>query len=186
MRRSDREMGREFALKVIDEAPWAVVSVADGNRVHAVPLSVVRIDEDLYFHCAHEGRKAELYDGNPDVTAVFVSQAAVPHLFTQEELEAKLSDETFLGQILSKIFTTTYSSAIVEGTIEKIVDDRQKTRALRAICEKYTPHAMDYFDAAILSSLNMTAVYRIPMNQVTAKRKAFDASGEEMKWGRME
>ena len=154
------------------------------NRFTLFP-SVVRIDEDLYFHWAREGQvpnsTTEIQMSLPSLSA-----AAVPHLFTQEELEAKLSDETFLGQILSKIFTTTYSSAIVEGTIEKIVDDRQKTRALRAICEKYTPHAMDYFDAAILSSLNMTAVYRIPMNQVTAKRKAFDASGEEMKWGRME
>jgi hypothetical protein len=46
---------------------------------------------------------------------------------------------------------------------------------------------MAAFDAAIERSLDRTAVVKITLTeQPTGKRKQYDKSGEEMKWGRME
>ena len=46
---------------------------------------------------------------------------------------------------------------------------------------------MDAFDDAIARSLDRTAVVRITLTDLpTGKRKKYDSSGEEMKWGRME
>ena len=45
---------------------------------------------------------------------------------------------------------------------------------------------MDHFQDAIDRSLGRTAVIRVDITKVTGKRKKYDASGVEMKWGRME
>ena len=57
MRRKDREKDFDFALKVIDEAPYGVAAFIDmeGNP-YAIQLSLVRIGDHLYFHPAHIGR----------------------------------------------------------------------------------------------------------------------------------
>jgi hypothetical protein len=45
---------------------------------------------------------------------------------------------------------------------------------------------MAYFEAAASASLDITDVYQIEIESVTAKRKKFDQQGQEMKFQRME
>ena len=98
-----------------------------------------------------------------------------------------LSDQGKYGDFLSKVFTTEFSSAIVTGRVESIdyADKADEFRlAMRAVCEKYTPDKMDFFDSALDFSLKRLAVFSISIDSITAKRKKFDADGEEMKWQR--
>jgi len=44
---------------------------------------------------------------------------------------------------------------------------------------------MHYFPQATRSGLGITAVYAVDITHLTAKRKKFDALGDEMKWQRM-
>ena len=62
----------------------------------------------------------------------------------------------------------------------------EKIKAMKLICEKYTPSKMDYFHIAIKSGLDKTNVYEIKIEELTAKRKKYDVNNEEMKWERME
>ena len=51
MRRKDREMSEEFALKIIDKSRYGIVSMIDSdNMPYGLPLSIVRDDKNLYFH----------------------------------------------------------------------------------------------------------------------------------------
>ena len=43
---------------------------------------------------------------------------------------------------------------------------------------------MDYFNMAIKAGLKRTNVYKIEIEEIKAKRKKYDESGEEMKWRR--
>ena len=65
-------------------------------------------------------------------------------------------------------------------------DEQEKLRAIKLICEKYAPTKMEYFNLAVESGLQIVNIYKIEIEELTAKRKKFDAHGEELKWGRME
>ena len=152
MRRTDRERDRAFAYEVIDRCAYGVAAMtgADGAP-YCVPLSLVRLEDRLYFHCALEGTKLELLRKNPQVCLSFVAQ----------------------NQAAEDKFTTYFQSANVVGTACEVTDSQEKILALRALCEKLTPANMtgDNFDRAIAKSLPRTGVWCIQMETVTGKEK---------------
>lgn len=166
MKRKDREMDKKFALHIIDEkSKYSVVSMIlpDGTP-YCVPLSIIRIENSLYFHCAAEGLKITALSTNPQVCVSFVGDVN------------PLKDK----------FTTEYESAIVKGKAFFVSDVQEKINALKAICLHYTPENMSEFDISIEKSLSRTFVVRIDIDEITAKRKKYDTKGIEMKFGRME
>ena len=61
MRRKDRQMDKEFALKVIDESQYASLGLVTDTGVMLRVLSVVRKDSRLYFHSATKGSKVDAF-----------------------------------------------------------------------------------------------------------------------------
>jgi len=155
MRRSDRQQDLDFSLAVIDRCSHGTVAFSTGDEMpYCIPLSLVRVDNSLYFHCAAEGTKIRLLRKNPRVCVSFVAQDA-PGLEEPHN------------------FTTFYQSAVATGTAHEVTEDEEKIAALRALCEKTTPSFMtpERFDAAIRSALSITAVWRIDMEEITGKAK---------------
>lgn len=187
MRRKDREMTKEFGLEVIDKSKYGVISMIDeDNELYGIPLSIVRDENSLYFHSAMGGKKVEIFEKNPKVSIAFVGETKIPENYTEEELDEIVKDESKAVLLISKVFTTEYESAVVTGKVKLVEDEEEKIKAMRLICEKYTKAKMDYFDMAIKAGLKRTNVYRIDIEEISAKRKEYDIHGEEMKWGRME
>ena len=150
MRRKDRERDEKFALGVIDSAPYGVMALTDEKgEPYAIPLSLVRIGGFLYFHSAHEGTKNDIIKNNPKVVVTFADNV-VP---AENE------------------FTTGYDSAIVKGTVTEITEKNEKIEALRMLSERYCPANMERFDKAIEKSLNITAIFKMSMDEVTGKQK---------------
>ena len=148
MRRADREQDRDFGLAVIDTCEYGTVAI-QGQQPYCLPLSLVRVGEDLYFHCALEGKKLELLRENNRVWVSFVGS------------NTAAEDD----------FTTYFTSAMVLGTATQVTDREEKITALRALCEKLTPANMADFDRAIQASLNRTGIWKIHMDEITAKEK---------------
>ncbi|HHV27095.1 pyridoxamine 5'-phosphate oxidase family protein [Anaerosalibacter bizertensis] len=187
MRRKDREMTKAFGLEVIDKSKYGVISMIDeDNEPYGIPLSIVRDENNLYFHSAMGGKKVEIFEENPKVSIAFVGETKIPENYTEEELDEIVKDESKAVLLISKVFTTEYESAVVTGKVKLVEDEEEKIKAMRLICEKYTKTKMDYFDMAIKAGLKRTNVYRIDIEEINAKRKKYDLNGEEMKWGRME
>ena len=164
-------MPAQWALEVLDRAPYVTVSMTDPDSglPYSVPLSLARADErTFYFHCAMEGRKLDILARNPAVCLTAVAKCK-PTVGPKD------------GS-----FTLEYQSAIAFGTAAPVTDDSEKIEALRLICQRFLPHHMDAFDAAIARSLARTAVVRITLTAPpTGKRKQYDPSGNELKYGRM-
>jgi len=184
MRRKDREMSKEFGLKVIDKASYGVLNLSDSATAYGVPLSIARVDETLYFHSAKVGQKCDLIVDGQDVHLVFVGEVQAPTVFDPDQIQKLSETSEQFGKVLSELFTTEFESAMVVGTIREVKEDGEKIKGLRAISEKFTPQWMMYFECVAESSLKITAVYAIDIVDITAKRKKYDASGQEMKWGR--
>lgn len=186
MRRKDREMDWEFGLSVIDKARFAIMTLVDEhNSAYSIPISPSRIGNYVYMHSALEGRKIDILKSNPNVRLVFVGDTHIPEPITDDEFN-RYNNENRLVQLVSTKFTTEFESAIINGKAIFVEDQNEKIKGLRAISEKYTPLNMKYFDAAVGSSISRTCVIKIEILEITAKRKKYDAKGEEMKWGRME
>ena len=164
-------MGADWALEVMDKAPYITVGMTDGDGMpYSVPLSLARTDEKtFYFHCAMEGKKLDILREKPRVCLTAVSKCK-PTVGPKD------------GS-----FTLEFKSAIAFGKAEIVADDNEKREALRAICQRFLPNHMDAFDAAVARSMSRTAVVRITLTEPpVGKRKQYDANGDEMKYGRME
>ena len=156
MRRADRQQDRAFALDLIDRCSHGVVAISSGEDTpYCLPLSLVRVEDALYFHCARAGRKLDLLRRNPRVCVTFVGE-----------------DRPFFSDSPAS-YSTYFQSAIVTGTATEVTDDREKTAALLALCQKVTPDHVGggKFEEAIGRSLSVTAVWKIRMEEVTGKAK---------------
>lgn len=155
MRRNDRAQALDFSLALIDRCTNGVMALNTGDGTpYCLPLSFVRVDDKLYFHCAREGRKVDLMRADPRVCVTFVG-GDVP---------------TFVAPAM---YTTYFQSVIVTGTAQEVTDDREKTTALLALCQKLTPNDVseDKFRPAVEHSLKATAVWRIQMDEISGKAK---------------
>lgn len=181
MRRKDREMDREFAYSLIDKASFGTLSLRDEDKPYGIPLSLVREGDNLYFHSAKQGKKVELLAHNPYVSVTFVGDTNIPELFSQEELEEMARDESKAAVLISNVFTTEFASAIVTGRAQLVAEEAERVKAIKLICEKYTPTKMAYFAMALKSGLKRMNLYKIQIDEVTAKRKKYDEQGKEIK-----
>nr|WP_300003390.1 pyridoxamine 5'-phosphate oxidase family protein [Tissierella sp.] len=187
MRRRDREMDKEFGFKIIDCSRYGVLSMIDKeNLPYGLPLSMVRDGNAIYFHSANEGKKVEVLKTNSKVAITFVGEVRVPENYSYDELEAMKDDPSKAVKFISSVFTTEFESALVKGEAEIIEDEEEKIYAMKLICEKYTPSKMEYFSAAIGAGISRTRVYKIEIQDISAKRKKYDEKGVEMKWGRID
>ena len=165
MRRKDREMGKDFALAVVDKCEYAVISMTlENNTAYSIPISIIRDGEYIYFHSALEGKKIDALRNNPHVCITCVGNT----------------------NVVQEHFTTEYESAIIVGIAEELSNQDEMIHGLKILCEKYTPLNMANFSAAIEKSLFRTAVWKVKIQEITGKRKKYDSSGVEMKFGRME
>ena len=148
LRRKEREMNRDDALLVMDEAEYATLAMADARGCpYCVPVNLVRVGESLYFHGAQQGKKTDILRQNPRVCACFVCGV----------------------EIVQSKYTTHYRSVIVTGTAYEVTEPTQKIEALFALSQRFCPDFLDQFDQELARCLPATAVWRIQIETVTGK-----------------
>ena len=153
MRRNDRARDREFSLALIDRCTHGVMALSTGEDTpYCLPLSFVRAGDDLYFHCARQGRKVDLLRRSPQVCVTFVGD----------------DRPVFAAPAM---YSTYFQSVIVTGTAGEVTDPEEKTAALRALCQKLTPEHMGGFAQAIEKSLDVTAVWKVQIEEISGKAK---------------
>lgn len=182
MRRKDREMDLDFARNVIDRSQYGVLAcVTPAGKPYAIPLSIARAGDRLFFHSATAGSKVEYLPDGQEVALSFVSYAQVPELFSLDELAKMVNETDAASRLGSKVFTTEFESACVHGRIYELTGLTDKIAGLRCICEKFTPDKMAFFESAARDALHITKVYEIRIESLTGKRKRFDAQGNDLK-----
>ena len=161
----------EQAYKLIDNAQYAVISLANDNEPYGIPISVVRIGDSLYFHTGQKGKKIDFLKENPRVSISFIGEVEVPDLYDKNQIEEMVTDPSKHGKFVNTVFTTNFESVIVNGDAELLLEDKEKIEVMRAICQKYTPNMIDYFDIPITRSLNITNVYKVSIENFKVRSK---------------
>lgn len=106
-----------------------------------------------------------MYKDGKIVELVAVSQNKVPTP-SYEFCESIKDSASKLG---SNIFTTEYLSAIAKAY--EVTNESQKIKALELLCRKYTPDYMDYFKTAAYGLLDITSIYELKIQCLSAKAK---------------
>ena len=150
MRKNKYETSVAKAWEIFDASPFATLACKRKNgNPYAVNLSMARIGETLYFHCANEGEKNDGFQLYPQVCVSAVSKNVV----------------------VEEMFTVKYESVILDGTIQMVADREEKLQALKAICERFTPSVMERFQSAAEKSIDITSIYKIEVQTITGKAK---------------
>ena len=146
MRRSDREQSLEFSLELIDRCKHGTVAFAtEDGAPYCIPLSLVRVGDKLYFHCAKQGHKTDLLHRDGRVCVTFVGA----------------DDPAFVAPAM---YTTYFQSVVVMGRAAEVTDTKEKADALRALCRKLTPHDLG-------ECLEKKKKKSMSMDQITGKAK---------------
>ncbi len=147
MRRSDRQIGEEEALKLLKEAQYGVLStIGENGYAYGVPLNYAYSDGALYFHCAQEGGKLN--------NIAFNNKVSFCVLGTSKPVADK--------------FTYKYTSTIVFGKCTEVFDS-EKEAALLALIEKYSGEYMEAGRKYIRNDFNVTKVMKISIEHITGK-----------------
>lgn len=148
MRKKNREINMEGAWRCFDEAPYATLGLATPKGdPYLVALSMARIQETIYFHCAMAGQKWEMLQENSNVCISAISRAIV-----KEEA-----------------FSVGYESCTIQGVASIVEDPKEKLEALYAICEKFCPTQKERFDSYLTGSVDQTGIVKVVVDSITGK-----------------
>ncbi|MCA1906667.1 MAG: pyridoxamine 5'-phosphate oxidase family protein [Desulfarculus sp.] len=150
MRRKDRAIGPDEALRILREGVFGVLStVSAQGQPYGAPLHYCLLDGAIYFHCAPEGRKLDNLAHDPRVSFCVVGS----------------------HQVLPEQFSTRYESVVVQGRASEAIGV-EKHRALEGLIDKYSAQfrtqGLDY----IAKLGHKTRVFKISLDAVSGKRRA--------------
>ena len=148
MRRKDRALSGEEAMKVLQEGEYGILSTCDGQgQPYATPVNYVLEGSKLYFHCALSGQKLDNIRENPKVCFATVGAT----------------------KVLPQRLTSRYESAIAYGQAQLVEDPGEKRMALLLLCAKYAPEDIAHARGQIRAMLEKTGVVRLDIDLVTGK-----------------
>ncbi|MDO5714120.1 MAG: pyridoxamine 5'-phosphate oxidase family protein [Tissierellia bacterium] len=148
MRRSEKQLSNERAFELLDEGEYGVLSMFGPEEYpYGVPLNYSRVKNKLYFHGAKKGSKNLFLEKNPKVCFTVTTQC----------------------DLVPEQFETYYTSVIVFGRIEEVLDEKEKTDALYSLIVKYSKDYLEEGKEYIKRSGKATKVFQMYIDHMTAK-----------------
>ena len=150
MRRKDRELNREEALRllgIIKEGTLCLAAGEDGYP-YAVPMNCALVDGALIFHGATKGEKRDIIERDNRARLVSVIGSS----------------------LVADKLTTHYECVIAKGRIEEISDRNEAIRLLCAMTGKLFGADPQSFAEKAEKGISVTNVWRMNIDEVTAKR----------------
>jgi uncharacterized protein len=152
MRRKDKEISdRQLIDSVISISQVCHVGLCDEGHAYIVPMCFGYDGQNIYLHCAKEGRKIDILKHNPEVCFVF-----------ETDCEVKKSDK-------GCSFTMRYRSVMGTGKASFIDDTGAKRKALGIIMKQYDEGIFSYADEA----LDKILVIVIDVAEMTGKKSGY-------------
>ncbi len=149
MRRKERQIDNEQALKLLDRGQYGVLStVGENGYAYGVPINYTYHKGNIYFHCAIEGSKVDNIIYNNKVSFCVVGNT--------EPIPDK--------------FSYSYESVIVFGLASE-VHNNEKEEALVTLIRKYSGEFMEKGMEYIKKDSIKTKVIKIDIEHITGKAR---------------
>lgn len=149
VRRQDRLLDVEDAMRLLNQGEYGFLSLGDEEGGYGIPVNYVYNAESIYFHCAPEGEKLRYIEKCKTACFCVVGQTAV----------------------LASKFTTGYESILVFGRIRVVDDDVERMKALELIIDKYSPSYKETGLKYAEKSFQRTKILRLDIDRISGKCK---------------
>ncbi|MGE5514302.1 MAG: pyridoxamine 5'-phosphate oxidase family protein [Bacteroidota bacterium] len=143
----------EGIAAVLDEALVAHVGFVQDGQPFVIPTNAWRVGDALHFHCARNGRMAE------------VMGAGAPLCVT-----VTLMDGLVLARSLMH-HSMNYRSVMLFGVAEEVTDPAEKASLLTALVEHMHPGRAALVREPDDKELAVTAVFRLPITEGSVKAR---------------
>jgi nitroimidazol reductase NimA-like FMN-containing flavoprotein (pyridoxamine 5'-phosphate oxidase superfamily) len=148
VRLQNRLLPQERAEELLEKGGYGFMAMQDiDGGGYGLPLSFVREDNHIYFHCAREGKKLQVLAKNPKVTFTVVGKT----------------------EVSQRMFTAGYESVMVHGTVTVNLDEEETLHALLLMVDKFTPDNKPIGKVYAEKSLFRVKVMRLDMESVSGK-----------------
>ncbi|MCM8711786.1 pyridoxamine 5'-phosphate oxidase family protein [Clostridium sp. SYSU_GA19001] len=149
MRRKDRELNRAEAIEILKCCEYGILStVSENGYAYGVPVSYVYENNSIYFHSAVEGHKLDNIKNSNKVSFCVVGQTTV----------------------LPEKFSTKYESVVVFGKAIEVTGE-EKTIALLALVNKYSPEYIEKGKEYIKNAGQKTKLIKINIEYISGKAR---------------
>lgn len=147
MRRSRQELPAEEVERILRGGKYAVWAIAgDDGYPYAVPVNYAYDGAAIFIHSAASGHKIDAIARNPKCSLCIVDR----------------------DDVVPEEFTTYFRSVIAFGRATIVDDTDGKLRALRLLCEKYSP-GIDP-EAEIARFLKAVRIIRVDIDRASGKQ----------------
>ena len=149
MRRKKQQLSPEACIAILDRGTSGILALCgDDGWPYAVPLSYVRQEGKLYFHCAKAGHKLDAIARNPKGSFCVIGQ----------------------DQIVPAEYTSYFRSVIAFGTLRILEDAGEIRRAIQVLSDRYAPlEPPERRDAVIDRELAALCVLEMTVEHLTGK-----------------
>lgn len=153
MRRGEKQVKEpEAVIKILTAATVCQLAFSDQPVPYVVTLNYAYHDGALYFHAANEGRKMDFVAQQPQAAFTVVR------------------DFGLIKGGSGCSWTTRFQSVVGHGSIVLLETVEQKRCALNLFMRHYSDEAFTFPERAI----EKTAVFRLDIEQMTAKQSKID------------
>ena len=150
VRRQDRLMDEEKALKLLENGEYGVLSMVSDGGGYGIPVNYVWDGKDsVYIHCAPEGRKLEALKDNNKVSLCIIGEV----------------------NLLPNKFTTEYESVVIRGLARIGLDEEERMKALHLLIDKLSADFKDIGDKYANKSFHRVEIIRIDFTEFSGKQK---------------
>lgn len=149
MRRKDRALDQEEALKILIKGEYGILATVDGGgQPYGVPLSYAVKDNCIYYHSAIAGGSKH------------------DNILNNKKVSFTVVGDT---QVLPDKFGTLYESVIVFGEAAPVDDEEERLSAFRELLVKYCSGYLSEGEDAIKRTGAKAMVVKITINSMTGK-----------------
>jgi len=152
MRKKEQEItSRSEINDIIAKCEICRIALSDNDMPYIVPVNFGINGNDLYIHCATEGRKIDIIKKNPNVCVEFDINSKIAEAEKACNWSIKYKSVIAIGK-----------ACIIDNFDEKII-------ALNILMSQYSDENFTFNE----DSVNRTAIIKISLSEITGKQSGY-------------
>jgi nitroimidazol reductase NimA-like FMN-containing flavoprotein (pyridoxamine 5'-phosphate oxidase superfamily) len=147
--------------EILDKAEYGTLALCDEGKPFSVPVNFVMLDEAVYFHGSHKGRKMSTLAKNAQVSfSVVENYSLIQSYFSSTDGSACPSTQFF-------------KSVVIDGRAIMVEKQEEKAKVLESLMQKLQPEGkyIPLSHESYEKSLKATAVVKIEIDELKCKFK---------------
>ncbi len=150
MRKIKRKLNEAEAYELISKAKEITISMYDieEGEPYAIIVNPIYVENNIYIHCANEGRKIDVLKRNNKVCITAVIRS----------------------KVIESNYTTAYESVVINSSAIFIDNKDEKIEILNKLCDIFSPSQSKAMNSKLIEAeIDNTTIIKFPIESISAK-----------------